>query len=533
MTAIANHIKKDLILCRIPILLWCTYWIVYAVNNWNIDPLADRGLSTNIIRLTLINPYYILGTFMVAFIALTDPITNNDSFWHTKPLRGRSLFVSKITTITACVYIPLLLVTLALGTRHGFDRNFWFQAFENIESGLFLLSSYFVASISKSITQYAFIAIGAWIAFMFSGITHMLLLGNTLMAWSEVRVMWSHVTELNLYLWVLSFFLIALSFFQVTTRKTILSVSTLALLIVILGFSYKRTTTALVNPPTDPTGSYNLNISSIIKDIPQTRRSPITHKNERVDSYYLKMDLDPTGDSDQALVMLLEGRLETESHTYEPSYSLYYRMPDVQLAYWDIQKLSNNVGFKCLNLADYKFDSGKIQILDIESEYLKNEKSPNGTYTGKFGAVFFKYQKIATLPLKESEALKFGEYIAKIDTFRIIENQITVSIKVAYRHSPYDSESPSWKRGDLFLYLALSDLLVLYNPKKQEGIVAYGGGGQSGGGRNNYIVSEYESHISLPSDLSEEWLDNAELLIFTKEIVHVDEREIVLNDFKL
>ncbi len=544
MNSILAQIRKDLYLNKYIIIAYLAYYISGIALKWDILKLFNSpGIGPRASGFFQSQPDPLL-LLVIAFIFFTDPDTHTDAFCHTRPLKARKRALAKIILIGGVVFLPMFASNLLYTFRYG--GSYLPMVIRDIAVNALFLTGIGIASLSRSIPRLIINIIGIM---MGSLITYNVLRPLVLdQAWDapyqSISLYWFTNYSSEIIHPIIGTAFIAIAFLPVRIRRHTLKVGLAAIILYTVtligiyrpGFDIIDPLQAQPNPT-----EYKLSQKAFFEpDVYVGQDGPSARDIRNILSFELEAIHSEPGTDVKP--WFLSGQLTVEGKTLYPSYDFrLYKQIDDPLAFSPNNFESGFNKMQLLNKDQFESkDPLSFAAIDISDEVLDGLKGKKATYEGRIGLITAKYSKIATVPLDPNASFKSEYYFGKIDAVNKQDKQIDVSVTVAATMDPLNRESPIWTRIPCWTSQGNSgrEFLLLYNPKTNEALIPETLRTESDYITRsqqiwNAVLSKYELSFELSDTITDEWLENAEILIIEKKVVRTQDEDFTVQNITL
>lgn len=546
MNSILAQIKKDFYLNRYIILACFAYQAYGVILQWDIIGLFNsQGIGDK--ALFFYGPKG--GMFLILVAALifhTDPDTHTDAFCLTRPLSPRKRTIAKFILISGVIFGPMAFINLIYTIRYG--GSFYTLASRDIATFFLIFIGIGAASLSRSIPRLIIIFIGISICLM---LTAQILIRPlfTSLPWGDspfqsIYANWSLVIGDKVMHLMLGAIFAVVAFLPLKMRMRSLQVALVAALLgsFVHEFAYHPSFN-IIKPhqtQTAPTQFQVVQKAFFEPDVYVGRQGPNARELKSLIKFELEGIRSDTGTD--VFPQLLTGQLETEGRTLHPSYdALLYKLIDRAFSFSPNSFENALEGLQLLNKDQFESkESIDFTAIDISNEVLDELRGKKATFKGRLGLITAKYSKVATVPLDPGSTFKAEYYFGKIDAFDMQSKQLNIKATIGTVIDHFDRASPVWTRlPDWTAWEHQGrEFLLLYNSKTNEAIIP-----ETLRTRSDYVtrfrkiwnagVSQYELSFKLDDSITAEWLENAEILVVERKVVHTQDEEFIVENITL
>ncbi len=535
MDLVWAQIKKDFILNRYAILGWLLIAFVGLWSDWSFLSLPPEDSMSKVFRIAIEIGMHIGGLLLAVSISLTDATANSNAFCLTRPIRIKKVVVAKLLLILSINLIPELIWSIAFASAYGVNGGLVFL--EGSLARLYVLAAVGIASISRSFMHCLFVCAGmvAGTAVAMLVLSYLDRLWAPDLAWFRMSEFWKNamVREVDFILIGIWGTLVAFLPRALRTQSVRLGVASVVVLMVIV-FTWKRLPNLLVNPIQLQGDPIAFEVSS---DVSSEEEAYIKypHSEASVLTRLLKTEIENVQlePGNEAWPLLLNGRLSFGNEVLDPSYTgtIYRRLATRSFISSTFEDRYRDFRFLNKGPVGYQLDSS-FTIFDIPERSIERYSGMSGTYQGAVGLLVLSYDTLAVATIREGDTFSSDYCYGTIERLDIKPNVVSVSASLAVTYSRLDRNSPWWRQkanGN-----GQQRYILLSNPVRKEALYPNGWSNEfNSTGVRNAFISHYELTFPRSEAVSDEWLEDAELLIVVKNIARFQEKEFVIEDVRL
>jgi len=481
-----------------------------------------------------------IALLLAAFVFLTGPDTHTDAFCLTRPLSPRKRAAAKIILVSGVIFGPIIFSNLLYTIRFG--GNFLAIVSEDIAMSLIAFIGIGIASMSRSIPRLILNILGFFIgSFIFSQIIRSVS-GHKLIEhpYASVNDLWHpHFIGVatNMGFGVI---LLAVAFLSLKMRMRTYRVGLSVIVLVAISWvSLERGVFIFAKPrptQTDPTQFQIAQRAFFEPDVYVGHQGQNARELKCLVKFELEGIQSKTGT--RQIPYFLSGYLKVGDEVLSPSYDFQlYRHIDSKLTF---SPSSFEEEFNDIQLLNKdKFETNNpigFTAMDIGNDLFEELAGRSASYSGRVGLITTKYSIVATVPLEPDLSFKSDYYFGKIDTVIKQHNQIDLSTTIAAslncfdRASPEMTGVPNWNNKGVYFLLYNNDRKQALIPNLQRGDENYVNGSKK---IWSATVSKYELSFERDDTITDEWLEDADILIIEEKVVRTQDEDFTVENITL